>query len=102
MKDVMVKYEALKPKEFVNREDGTKFSVYNDAFSSFKSMDASFGLLVLGKNAIKPNLNSGEFQLRFFVHAGVVKVCIHKVSFVAHTGCEFLIPQGILSLVVFV
>ena len=92
----MIHYENLKPKTFNNgQEEGSNhFYVYNDGFPHFKSEDASFGLLVLPKNAKKPNLNSGDFDLRFFVHSGMVKVTIHKVSFVAQSGCEFIVPFG--------
>lgn len=92
----MIHYENLVPKQFPGSEkDGTSgFLVYNDSFPNFKAVDASFGLLLLPKNSKKPNLNSGEFNLRFFVHQGVVRVTIHKVSFIAHPGCEFFVPEG--------
>ncbi|KNC97677.1 uncharacterized protein SPPG_07141 [Spizellomyces punctatus DAOM BR117] len=52
------------------------------------------GILVMPKGSQKPNKNSNQSAMIFYVVSGEVEVQIHKTIFVVKTGSQFFVPRG--------
>ena len=54
----------------------------------------SSGVLVFPAKSEKPSRNSSKHALVFYVIEGTLEVSIHKSSFIATTGTQFIVPRG--------
>ncbi|ORX56114.1 hypothetical protein BCR36DRAFT_402857, partial [Piromyces finnis] len=65
-------------------------------FTRIFSEDLTYatGLLLFPKGSFKPNRNSKDNILFFFVMTGEISVQIHKTTFNAYAGDHFMIPRG--------
>ncbi|KAG4100953.1 hypothetical protein H8356DRAFT_986354 [Neocallimastix lanati (nom. inval.)] len=86
-KRIAVTQKMLKPQPVNN-------SSYR--FTKIFSEDLIFatGLLLFPKDSFKPNRNSKDNILLFFVMTGEIEVQIHKTSFTVYAGDHFMVPKG--------
>lgn len=61
---------------------------------SDESCSFSSGIISIRASGMKSNTNSGDSILFFHVLYGTIQVTIHDFSFIASTGCQFIVPRG--------
>jgi len=87
IRPLAVTMAMVKPKQVHNHD-----YLFQKVFSEEDFM--SSGIMVLPPGVEKPNRNSGESAMVFFVVNGHCQVTVHRTTFAVPTGSQFFIPRG--------